>query len=326
MNKNQHNTRDIRSYLLGASSAEDAESMDELSVADSEFSELLGVAENDLIDAYVQNELSGDELRRFEEHYLASPRRREKVRFARSFQEYARQDLSGSAATEASAADSKGGVSGFLSSLRIFSGTRPAYSFGMAAAVLIVVAFGGWFAFKNLPGNVPVTEVASNIKAEKVEPIVNASPQPSASLVPAPLDSGPAPARQQPSPSAPAPDSKPAVKRPAKTVVASFVLTPPLRGTSVPTHRIPTGADLAAVRLELESEDFESYTVELKNGSSVIWRSGRIKRSKGNGAASLNIKIPANSLLPAVYTLTVTGISGSGDAEIVGDYPFRVVR
>lgn len=322
MNKNQYHTRDLRLYLLGGASAEDAENMDELSVADTEFAELLGSAEKDLVDAYVQDELDGDDLRRFETYYLASPRRREKVRFARSFQAYVGQNFSG---IVASTAASKGRTAGFFSSLRMFGGSRPAYGFAVTAAALIVVAFGGWITFKNLPGNVSVTEVASNITAEKVDPVVNASPQPSASLSPVPGDSGPPADQPEPSPAAPTP-TKPAAKIPVQPVVASFVLTPPLRSGNVPTHRIPANADRAAVRLELESDDFGAYTVELTRGSSVIWRSGRAKRSRSSGSAFLNVSIPAASLTPSVYTLTVSGISANGRAEIIGDYPFRVVQ
>lgn len=325
MNKNLYNTRDLRLYLLGAAAVEDAESMDELSVADTEFAELLGIAEKDLVDEYVQDELSEQDRQRFEEFYFASPLRREKVRLARSFQAFARQNFSDSVSPEASMAAPKGGIAAFFSS--VFGGSQPAYRFAMAAAVLIIVTFGGWIAFENLPGNVPVTEVASNIKSENVGSTVNASPQLQTPVPPMPGNGSPSSDQPQQSPGFASPTpSRPVTRVPVKPVVASFVLTPPLRGGGVPNHRIPAAADRAAVRLELESEDFEFYSVELKKGSSVIWRSGRLKRSKSNGAASLNISIPATSLIPSVYTLTVSGVAGNGRSEIVGDYPFSVVR
>src|SRR5687768_10069375 len=88
MNRKSYSIEDLRSYLLGVASTSDTERMDELSVADNEFADLVGAAEKDLIDSYVQGELGADTLGRFEEYYLSSPVRREKVQFAQAFKEY----------------------------------------------------------------------------------------------------------------------------------------------------------------------------------------------------------------------------------------------
>src|SRR5437016_3544569 len=69
-------------YLLGSISEEEASRLDELSIANDKFAERLSTVENDLVDAYVRGELTGESLDRFESHYLASPYRREKVKFA----------------------------------------------------------------------------------------------------------------------------------------------------------------------------------------------------------------------------------------------------
>src|SRR6266704_1593667 len=82
----QFNSRQATQYLLGFLSAAELERFDELSVSDDEFATALQAAENDLVDAYIQGELAGGERRQFESHYLASPRRREKVEFAQAFQ------------------------------------------------------------------------------------------------------------------------------------------------------------------------------------------------------------------------------------------------
>ncbi|HEY1336419.1 MAG TPA: hypothetical protein VGF59_02870 [Bryobacteraceae bacterium] len=73
-------------YLLGSLPEEETERLDELSIADEDFVWRLRAAENDLIDAYLHNELSGETLERFRSFYLASPRRREKVKFAEALQ------------------------------------------------------------------------------------------------------------------------------------------------------------------------------------------------------------------------------------------------
>src|SRR5262249_43486507 len=62
---------------------------DELCFVDDEFAERLSAVENDLVDTYVRGELSNQKLERFDSYYLASPKRREKVRIARAFQIHA---------------------------------------------------------------------------------------------------------------------------------------------------------------------------------------------------------------------------------------------
>lgn len=69
-------------YLLGSLPEEQTERLDELSVSDDSFVWRLRAAENDLVDAYLRNELSGDTLERFRSFYLASAHRRDKVMFA----------------------------------------------------------------------------------------------------------------------------------------------------------------------------------------------------------------------------------------------------
>ena len=69
-------------YLLGSLPEDQSERLDELSVSDDDFVWRLHAAENDLVDAYVRNELSGETLERFRSFYLSSTLRREKVKFA----------------------------------------------------------------------------------------------------------------------------------------------------------------------------------------------------------------------------------------------------
>lgn len=76
---------DLTRYLLGLLAEEETEQLDELSVVDDGFAWQLRVAETGLVDAYLRGALPGDLRARFESHYLASPRRRAQVAFARRF-------------------------------------------------------------------------------------------------------------------------------------------------------------------------------------------------------------------------------------------------
>ena len=72
-------------YLLGLLSDEETERLDESSIADDDIAWRLHTIENDLVDDYVRGALPTDIVRPFEAHYLSSPRRRRKVRFAKRF-------------------------------------------------------------------------------------------------------------------------------------------------------------------------------------------------------------------------------------------------
>ena len=57
-------------------------------MTDSECMRDLHVAEDELVDDYVDGSLSDDQKARFEEHFLCSPERRQKLDFARALQDY----------------------------------------------------------------------------------------------------------------------------------------------------------------------------------------------------------------------------------------------
>jgi hypothetical protein len=117
----------VTGYLLGFLSPEEMERCDERSIADEEFAWRLSAVENDLVDAYVRDELSGETLDRFRSAYLASPRGREKVAFAETFWSTAQR----------SAAPQAGGRQAVA---------RPgaALRWALAAAALVVTAIGGY--------------------------------------------------------------------------------------------------------------------------------------------------------------------------------------
>jgi hypothetical protein len=73
------------SYLLGLLTDEDAERLDEMSIADDRVALDLRVVENDLVDAYVRGAMTGHTREQFELAYLTSPHRFRMVRFAEAF-------------------------------------------------------------------------------------------------------------------------------------------------------------------------------------------------------------------------------------------------
>ena len=79
----------IRRYLLGGLSIREGARLEERYFKNVDLFEEMEMVEDELIDAYARRQLSESESRLFEENYLSSERRRDKVRIARELLEYA---------------------------------------------------------------------------------------------------------------------------------------------------------------------------------------------------------------------------------------------
>ena len=140
-------------YLLGATPEEETERLDELSVTDDEFAWRLSAAENELVDSYVNGELSGETLERFRSAYLSSAARREKVRFAEAL-------LTGHRIAPTPA--SSQGL------FRWFSRPRMALQWGFAAALMLLA--GGFLLRENLR----LRNQAAQVRAQELQRQIDA--------------------------------------------------------------------------------------------------------------------------------------------------------
>jgi hypothetical protein len=149
MSEATYNDQSIAEYLVGALPTAEAEAYDELSLTDDEFAAALSACEKDLLDAYVQGELSGSVLERFESHYLASPLRREKLEFAQAFKGWAEKSATPQTPSAEGKKRGEKPTAGWSSAFSIFLAQRPAFQWGLAFAVLVLLFVGGWFVFQN---------------------------------------------------------------------------------------------------------------------------------------------------------------------------------
>jgi hypothetical protein len=98
MNGPMDDRKQATSYLLGQLPDAEQVLVEERSFQDHQFSDLISEVEDDLVDEYVRGALPEHQRQGFERHYLSSPRRHEKVAFARSFQKTDTTTASGAAA------------------------------------------------------------------------------------------------------------------------------------------------------------------------------------------------------------------------------------
>lgn len=78
----------LRQYLLGQTAEDQLENVEKRLLTDDGFFEELEIAEDELIDEYLTNELTPDQRPRFEQFFLISPERPGKLKFARALQRH----------------------------------------------------------------------------------------------------------------------------------------------------------------------------------------------------------------------------------------------
>jgi hypothetical protein len=133
---------EIRRYLLGYSDADVTESIEKRLIGDDEYQQEFLIVTDELIEDYLDGDLSQEEAGQFETHFLATPRRNHKLEIARALSERA---LSDKPATEASAN---------ATNVRSFPARPWPRQYWKIAAMVGVVIFAGlivWAILRNRP-------------------------------------------------------------------------------------------------------------------------------------------------------------------------------
>lgn len=320
MSKEDYNEKTLREYLLGLLPEAETESLDELSVTEEEFAQQLREVEDDLIDAYVNGELTGPELLQFPRHYLRSPFGVERVRFAQAFRDsnQTRDEI------KAAKTDVETGVIPMTSTAAFFSlGNWSTLKWGLVTVSLLIFLVASWFIFQQLRLPKRATPQALDSTAKSVEqessepdPKVNAKPTPTGD---AKIDLEHQ-AQQSPTPPA---------NLPGPSRVVAFVLKPQLRSVSQPTElTIPNDTTTVALTLQLEPGDTPYYRPILTEASSdrVVWQGGRIKSTTTDEMSVLHVRVPAALLTQRAYKIRVVGVYPNGTTEAASEYNFRVVK
>ena len=301
----------LEDYLLGLLPEAEAEQLDELSITDEEFAWQLRAAEDDLVDAYVRNSLPATTRARFEEYYLASPRHRERVTFARHLARTADRAVDRPAAMPTSHTSPTPAPA--HETERPVARSQTAWWL-MAAAAAVVVAFGAMLMRTDLlrPGaGTPAPTAAATAPAWEANapPVAPAPPAttPRLSAAPAAVD-----------------------RMPAAPIVTTdaVALSPDTRAAmSIITVKVPPGADRVAFDLRLETNDFPRYQATLKDPGTdrAVWQSGWTTASVKRDSPVVPIAVPARTLKPQHYTFELTGRTVANRTDLVASYVFEVI-
>jgi hypothetical protein len=316
--------RHLIRYLLGSLSEAETERLDELSIAGDEWATRLSVVENDLVDAFVRGELSGETLERFRSHYLSVPANQERVRFAETLLTYQKRAARLAQETAASAKE----VTASAQPVRrpnVFTSSRRVQLWALAAAALLVLATGTYLVAENirLRHEVSVSRAArTDFERDEQQLKSDLNRQQAAT---AQLEKELAGVRQSLARlEAPASPNQ----RDGKALIASFLLMPALRGSSdISMVVLPRGTTDVRLQLQLESDDYRRYRVTVKEPASdrVLWRSAQLSPEAVGGNKLVSVTMPATRFKPRHYSLELAGVRTSGADDFVASYAFKVL-
>jgi hypothetical protein len=326
-------------YLLGLLPDADTERLDELTIAEDEVADRLRAVEDDLVDDYVRGTLTGEPLERFESVYLASPRRREKVSFARSFlhsvaraadsaAQGTRDEIQPPQAKPAVATPSPAWPVRRLAS-RSWSRPTPGSTWIVAAAAALLLVTSGTLLVQDLRLRT-ILATAQNERGRlerraqeleqqlKVEGEAHDKALAELNRVNASLA-----ALEQAAAAVP-----PTAGSGALTATMALVLMPQTRAAGpIATVAIPPGTDRAVFELRLESNDFPAYLVALKDPGTnrILWQSVQLTVASPGAQPSVTVSVPANLLKPQHYSFELSGRNAAGRSEILASYAVQVV-
>lgn len=328
----------LERYLLGLLPDDEAERLDELSVADDEVAWRLRVVEDDLVDAYVRGRLGGPTREQFESFYLSSERRRQKVTFARSFL--------GAVDREDRPADTDTGGDDIRAQAAeratVARGVAPSYGSrvprsraarGLAAAAALLLLVSGVLLYQGVRLRQALTE-SQRLSAElshRARDLEQQIAERRAAGAGAVEDLNSAPASQAEPAQNTTSDRRTIPPEAASRALSTIalVLLPQARAIGpIATLAVPASVDGVTFELRLESNDFPRYRVALRNPGThhIIWRSDTLTAGVADALPRISIVVPARLLEGQHYSLELEGFRAAGGTEVVGSYAFQVVR
>jgi hypothetical protein len=91
----------------------------------------------------------------------------------------------------------------------------------------------------------------------------------------------------------------------------------------MPALNLPETATGANLQLNLESQDYKNYQVEIVDpDGNLIFRNNKL----GAKNKKLNLFVPAPKLSAGEYLVKLSALNSQNETESVADYPFRVNR
>lgn len=286
------------------------------------------IAEAELIDAYVRNDLSAEERKLLEKGLRSSPRLAERLHFAR---------MLAAAADSVRQTDSEDALPPWWKRVFRFSVVqRPAFQMALAGCAILVVLggvalFAGWMKLRRESNQLAAERAAVEQQRLELERKL-ADQRLSAEQLLAARER----ARQQQDaeerllaePKQGQKGSDQADAALASNIASIFLFPGSIRGTGG-GNELLVSESATAIRLNLvlETNEYGKYYAEVTDsqGATILQPKG-LRPIRSRSGPILSLRVSSRRLPPGDYSVSVTGVTSTGAVEPVNYYPFRVIR
>ena len=280
---------EARRFLLGQLPPAEQGRIEELAFEDPDTFTFLETVEDDLIDEFIQGELSAAEEQQFNDHFLSLPDRRNNLRISRLLQQH------------------------FVTVPNVgwFKRQR---TWVTALAALALLIFAVWF-FNRIwqARKSPPIHAGPDRPAAIPSPSFNVSPS---------LESTQTPAHVQNKPKS-TPEKQ---RRPAAYALLSPSAVPRQIGEGIQQLTLVPDSLTMTIELALiNQKNFRIYEAALKKAETVLQRWPNLKAERLTSGKALKIEVPVSLLKhQELYVIVVSGVPAKGKPELVASYPFQV--
>ncbi len=304
-------------YLLGELSERERIEIEERYLSDGDFFDEMSVAEDELIDAYVRGRLSGEDRELFEQNFLCSAARRERLKSAQALMRFA--DTHGAAAH----------ISSWQRFLSILSFESPAIRLVLATGFMLLI-IGGPVAV------IQMNRLRSDLKGLQSDQIARNQREKE-------LEQGLAQQRQQNEALTKGLDQERNERGHLEQELARLTeqQAPPVTfglgfgererssgSTSTPAARVtvPRGAELIKLQLDLLKDDFKDYLVILEDVQHHdVWR-GLLQSTKAGRGRAVVVRLPSHLFTTGQYRLALSGTNNKSDYEVISEFSFDLIK
>jgi hypothetical protein len=338
----------IRKYLLGELSHEEQAEVEERLFLDSEYFQHLRMAEDDLIDDYVYEDLSLDEREKFDNYFLSNPERYESLRIARALRKYS--SINPTPIPSASSNDVSDTAPSKIAFLSFLHAHNPVLRLSMATAILLIALGGLWLIFRatrrpgtpepvqvqlpqqqekeqNMPPNANREEHRAGVKEDVGrEPEQRAGQQNQEQpIIAAERERESRNTREQ---REQARKSASPVKQPPARVYSFLILPVGTTRDEGEVNKIDLPSDATAAHLQLPligDTDYRSYqaTLTTHDDKSIRTWTG-LKTTAAESGRIVSIRVPAELLRQQTYQVKLSGLTAKGIARDISSYSFHV--
>jgi hypothetical protein len=306
-------------YLLGELSETEQAAVEEKFITDSDTHTLLCEVENDLIADYIRGRLAPRERELFERHYMANAANRRRVQIAEVLLRRIDQDPT----PQKSIVPIIERLSWWQRLTTPMRSIRWAVGLMAAVGTLLIVWGVGWL----VNGTVQLRDEANAVRLESLRrervlmQEIDSAKQRNVEL---------AREIEQLRKRLSHQGTKSPMASALPGVIKHLMVDGTLRGEDVsatPPLVIPSETEKVRLIYKMEDSGYPRYSAEVQSaGGEKIWSSERINPKLSRSVATFTITLEADELADGAYTLSLSGISKTGEVDHLSKSSFQVER